>query len=253
VEIRLTEQSHESYKNHSHQQLSVGIVTSGKVTMKVAGKEYFLETGAVVIIGPEVVHSCNPQEGSRSYLMLYLDINWCLALQQELLGESAGLYFPEHPVVTDPDLVAQALTLAKSFGDSGFALEKSEQLTRFFGNLLLKSSHLPRHKISEPPHVIAAIKDHLSRCLEENFTLQQLAVAFGYNPFYLLRSFKKNVGFTPHEYRLNLRIDRAKELLRAGKSPAAVAAETGFVDQSHFHRTFRQFVAATPRQYQLRS
>ncbi len=253
VEIRLTEESQVSYKEHSHPELSVGAITLGTTLMSVHGKEHPVSVGSLVIIGPEVVHSCNPQDGPRSYLMAYFDANWCLSLQAELLGTSEALQLPEDPVLNDPELFSQMLGLAKSLEEPGFAMGKSELLTHYVSSLLHKNSRLPLRRAPESPHVIAEIKLRLSRSLEENRTLQQLADAVGYNPYYLLRSFKKNVGLTPHEYRLNLRIERAKELLRAGLAPAAVAAETGFVDQSHFHRTFRQFVAATPRQYQLRS
>lgn len=253
VEIRLTEDSTENYKDHSHPELAIGAVTRGTALMKVQGEKYPVPAGSLVIIGPNTVHSCNPQGGPRSYLMVYFDVNWCLSLQQELLGKSEALQLPENLVVNDPELFSGLLALVKCLEEPGFALGKSEQLTQFTGNLLHLKSRLPLQRIPESPHIIDEIKAHLSRSLEENRTLQQLADAVGYNPYYLLRCFKKNVGLTPHEYRLNLRIERAKELLRAGLPPAAVAAETGFVDQSHFHRTFRQFVAATPRQYQLRS
>lgn len=253
VEVRRTEENPESYKEHSHSELSVGAVTRGTTLMRAHGQEYPITVGSLVIIGPGVVHSCNPKDGARSYLMAYFDANWYLSLQRELLGESDALQLPENPVLNDPELFSQLMDLAERLGKPEFALEKSEQLTHFIGNLLHKSSRLPLRRHAEHPHVIAEIKERLGRSLEENTTLQQLADAVGYNPYYLLRSFKKNVGLTPHEYRLNLRIDRAKELLREGLPPAAVAVETGFVDQSHFHRTFRQFVAATPRQYQLRT
>ena len=57
---------------------------------------------------------------------------------------------------------------------------------------------------------------------------------------------------TPHAYHLQLRIERAKVLLRNGWAPAEAALETGFADQSHFANTFRRFVGATPRQYVAR-
>lgn len=252
VEIRRTEESRESYKNHSHPMLSVGVVTHGTTLMRIHGQEHPVSAGSLVVIGPEVVHSCNPHSGSRSYIMAYLDADWCQSLQQDLLGTPGTLQLPEDPVVNDPELFSQMLALVKTLEEPGFTLKKSEQLTHFIGNLLSKNACSPLRRLPEPLHIITELKELLRSSPEESRTLQQLADKLGYNPFYLLRSFKKHVGLTPHEYRLNLRIERAKELLLAGLSPASVAAETGFVDQSHFHRTFRHFVAATPRQYQLR-
>lgn len=57
-------------------------------------------------------------------------------------------------------------------------------------------------------------------------------------------------GLTPHAYLLDLRINAARQRLSAGQPLAAVAHEPGSCDQSHFHRSFRERVATTPRSNQ---
>jgi hypothetical protein len=69
---------------------------------------------------------------------------------------------------------------------------------------------------------------------------------FDATPYHLLRSFKKIVGLPLHAFMLNARIERAKQLLLYRVPLAAVAAETGFADQSHFHKAFRLILAAPP-------
>jgi AraC-like DNA-binding protein len=44
-------------------------------------------------------------------------------------------------------------------------------------------------------------------------------------------------------------LNRARRLLRAGEPIAAVAAETGFADQSHLGRLFRRTFGTTPGAY----
>lgn len=63
------------------------------------------------------------------------------------------------------------------------------------------------------------------------------------------RRFKKLQGLPPEEFRLLSRLNDARRLLRAGNPIAAVAAETGFSDQSHLGRCFRRFFGATPGRY----
>jgi len=53
----------------------------------------------------------------------------------------------------------------------------------------------------------------------------------------------------PHAYQTQLRVLRAKALLRAGQPAARVAASTGFFDQSHLSRHFRWLVKLTPGRY----
>ena len=68
VEMRFTRRSAESYKAHSHQEFCVGIVTEGVTLATIREKTYALSPGSLVLIPPELVHSCNPLEGrARSY------------------------------------------------------------------------------------------------------------------------------------------------------------------------------------------
>lgn len=49
----------------------------------------------------------------------------------------------------------------------------------------------------------------------------------------------------------SVRIQRAKELLAAGKKPDVVAAECGYASSDDFRRVFRQFAGLTPRKWAL--
>ena len=54
----------------------------------------------------------------------------------------------------------------------------------------------------------------------------------------------------PHDWQMNARLAKAKQLLLAGEQPlTAVAADTGFADQAHFCRVFRKYVGAAPSRW----
>ena len=48
---------------------------------------------------------------------------------------------------------------------------------------------------------------------------------------------------------LAIRLDFCRQRMRAGERLVDIAADAGFADQSHFHKTFVSYTAATPRQY----
>jgi AraC-like DNA-binding protein len=89
------------------------------------------------------------------------------------------------------------------------------------------------------------ILDHLT----ESISLEDLAREARLDRFALLRQFSKRYGVPPHEYQLGARIAQSMRWLRKGLSPAHVAVDCGFVDQSHFTRHFKKHLRITPAQY----
>lgn len=96
---------------------------------------------------------------------------------------------------------------------------------------------------------IARVRARLHATFHERHSLDALASEAGVTPFHLIRCFKAELGCSPFEYLLQLRVRRARELLVAGRAPADVAIDVGFFDQSHLHRHFRRIVGVTPGQF----
>ncbi len=74
-------------------------------------------------------------------------------------------------------------------------------------------------------------------------TSSSLGRAVNVSPFHLARSFRRQTGYTLHEYRTHLRLRAALERLAAGDEDVAVIARAvGFSSHSHltasFHRAF---------------
>ncbi|WP_129127009.1 helix-turn-helix domain-containing protein [Geomonas oryzae] len=255
VEVRYTSRSAESYKAHCHREFCVGAVTEGKAVMTVRNSTCVLSPGLLAVIPPETVHSCNPSEGSaRSYLMAFFDATWCRSIQEALFGRQEHFIPPADFLVDSRTLYDSFLELTEILAGDALPLEKTESAAQFASELFAGTCDLKLPaQVKVRDGIVREVKEYLEQRADLNITLQELAVVFRCNPYHLLRTFKQAVGLPPHAFMLNARIERAKRLLLEGMAPAGVAAETGFADQSHFHKTFRRIVAATPRQYRLRS
>ena len=95
--------------------------------------------------------------------------------------------------------------------------------------------------------IIELIEDRLS----ENISLDDLSDSVGLSPFHFSRQFKAEFGQAPYAYVIRKRVAKAQEMLRQGNTALKVVAlDCGFSDQSHFCRTFRKVVGATPTEYQ---
>lgn len=77
----------------------------------------------------------------------------------------------------------------------------------------------------------------------------QAARAAGVSRECYSRRFTRLHNIPPSTFRLLMQLNAARRLLRAGQPIAAVAAETGFSDQSHLGRCFRRFFGVTPGRY----
>lgn len=97
--------------------------------------------------------------------------------------------------------------------------------------------------------LVEEVRAYLETHFAEKLSLETLGRQAGISAFALLRAFRAATGQSPHEYQLQLRVSRARHLLRAGGTIAAVATEVGFYDQSHFHHAFRRIVGLTPGGY----
>ncbi len=82
-------------------------------------------------------------------------------------------------------------------------------------------------------------------------SLRELARAAGnVSREHLIRSFATEIGITPHQYLIQLRVRDVRRLLRRGVAPSIAAKRAGFSDQSHLHRHFRRILGVTPGDYQ---
>ncbi|MFF4339020.1 helix-turn-helix domain-containing protein [Kitasatospora sp. NPDC001540] len=73
-----------------------------------------------------------------------------------------------------------------------------------------------------------------------------LAAEVGWSRKRLWSRFRSQVGLGPKQAARLVRFDHAAHRLAAGGHPAAVAAETGYADQSHLHREVADFAGLTP-------
>jgi AraC-like DNA-binding protein len=93
-------------------------------------------------------------------------------------------------------------------------------------------------------------KELLARDLANPPTLEALGQEVGCSPFYLSRSFSREVGLTIPQYLRNLRMERAAELLRSGRYNVTEAAtEVGYSSLSHFSKAFCETIGCCPVLY----
>ena len=82
-------------------------------------------------------------------------------------------------------------------------------------------------------------------------TVQQVADRLNLDRSYFYSIFKAQMGVSPQKYLINLRLERAAELLTVyGESPSTAGISVGYPDLYHFSKIFKQHFGVSPRKYQ---
>jgi transcriptional regulator GlxA family with amidase domain len=101
-----------------------------------------------------------------------------------------------------------------------------------------------------PPRALRRVREYVQVHLATNISIQMLAAVAGFSMYHFARAFKQSEGVTPHCYLVRCRVRRAQELLaQTDMSLAEIARASGFSDQSHCTRRFREHVGVTPSSY----
>jgi transcriptional regulator GlxA family with amidase domain len=94
------------------------------------------------------------------------------------------------------------------------------------------------------------IKEMLHAHLEENTTIKELATACSLSASHFGRCFRQSFGTSVHQHLIQLRIDKAKDLLsQTNKTLVEIALLSGFYDQAAFSRTFSRIEHMTPSRW----
>lgn len=255
IESRVAINSFQCYEKHTHPTLSIGIIDKGRSIYQNHKQKQIINKGALVIINPEEVHSCNPNLlESWSYKMFNINPDWLGTLQNEILDNGKSYTSFSKTMLNSPFLYNKFQLVFKYLTSQVDDNIKEEVLLEFLGDVILAScpDDFKKHRelSFNKSFKLQQIKDYIYENAKSKLSLEDLMTLSGYSRYYLVRAFKNEFGLSPHAYQIDRRVNIAKEYLKKGFGLSETAHDVGFSDQSHLQRCFKNRVAATPKQYQ---
>jgi AraC-like DNA-binding protein len=114
-------------------------------------------------------------------------------------------------------------------------------------DLVSRHVDLVRERSSARPPWLGSLLDYIDDAFDQKWSLRSMAAEMGVHPVYLCRTFSEQFGCTLGEYIRQQRVLRGWQLLRTSSGTVAeIATQSGFADQSHFTRAFKDHFGRTP-------
>jgi AraC family transcriptional regulator len=232
------------------QQVGVSFSAHSRLAYELDGKPTYLDVPAGVIFanGWNDVRWAEVREPTEA-LEIYPDDNLLRAVTEST--EVAEI----QPVVAARDatvLGTAALLKRVHVGDADLDdIQASTVAHRLAAHLVdhYCSPRLPRSLRSGrlDRALVDRIRDLVDARLAEPLVLEDLAAEAGFSAFHFARAFKQSTGLAPHEFVTMRRMERAKELLLAGRSSVPeIAYAVGYSNVSHFRRLLRRYTGFAP-------
>ncbi|UGQ46392.1 AraC family transcriptional regulator [Massilia endophytica] len=251
MEARFTDYA---FERHSHDCYAIGVTGEGTQSFRCKGRRYDSRPGEFVLFNPDEDHDGDrgSSDGFR-YQMLYLPEQFVRDCVDADAGLDASFYL-QAPNLSDRRMARDFLRLARVLWTERYETLRAETLLReFIAGLLMQHGERPRPEAIPPKAVgmekLARAKDYIRSNFWRELTVGELATVAGLSRAHLTRAFTAAFHTPPHVYLNAVRIAQAQRLIRNGMPLAAVAAECGFSDQSHFARRFKGSIGLAPSQW----
>ena len=236
-------------------------VLNGKLTLHFAHEQFIATTGETLVVPSGVVHrdDCEPEGGQSIF---FCSVNWGFepdffaVVDNHLLQRLPPDRKSELSVLFDPLRTDLA---------GGGAVDQWVAQARLLTILMLIYRGCAALRVApgtQPGGArgpacgtrrrqwLDAAKGFLARHYAEPVGLDDVADALGISSFYLSRVFSEESDFSLYAYLTQLRLDRAKALLREGElTVAEVAHAVGYEDPNYFSKVFRRHTGVRPRDY----
>jgi AraC-like DNA-binding protein len=202
-------------KCHFHNEIQLTFVLSGRYRFVVGDQMVSAKAGEWIYIPAMRPHAPVPHEQSGTTIFnVYVPVGqWPLDVRDVVVLPMRGTWMAQGSLDLDDlaDLLGQAKPLVR----------------------------VPYEPVDQLPLEL----------LESRDKIYDIASTIGLSRQGFIRKFSRQVGMSPHAYRLTRQLNDARALLRRGEGIAVVAAETGFADQSELTRYFRRTFGTTPGLY----
>ncbi|MBC7766311.1 MAG: AraC family transcriptional regulator [Hyphomonadaceae bacterium] len=221
----------------------------GEGVLKYAGQCYTLAEGTVFLIDCTQEHFYATNGKENSWEFIYIHFNG-----SESRSYVKQIHLNEGPVYTVQQNSVIPKTIQKIHAlYNGWAVTADIQCACAIMELLtelLLISNYKQHQNNHCSDIIVKAIGFIESHFEQTMTIDDISHALGMSKYHFARMFKKQTGYSPHEYLIVTRLNYTKVLLKTtDETISEIAIKTGFDSASHFIKIFKQKEGITPLKF----
>lgn len=219
------------YEMVARKQWGLCVCISGQISFRIKGQRVVSDPTHAVLLPQGLTYTIYPDKESLTYV-----INFCCDAPKTDTIQVLNLRNTQEIIKNCEKLKKQYQSAANRFRVFGM-------LYRLLADIY--DQQQPRHNL------LSKAMEYMEKNLSDpNLSNEVLARQAGISEVYFRKLFQAHYGTTPKQYILNLRIQKAKQLLvESPFSVSAIAEECGFSSVYHFSRVFKEKTGASPSRF----
>lgn len=239
---------------HKHTHMEIAYIISNRATFEIDGVRYDVKEGDFVIINPEQTHSgliVSPENLSEEFFVGFSDFTFNDMPQNTL-------FKGDFPIITTNVkarknilyVINQMLEENNQEQTGKHAILKSYLVQFILLAIREKQQQHNNQTTNNKSKVSEEITKYFYEHFSEKISLDQIAKNMYLSPFYISKIFKEEVGESPINHLIKIRLEMAKELLlNEDLSVKEVSFNVGYEDAYHFSKIFKKYYGVSPIEY----
>ena len=254
--FHINDRTDREFEWHYHDFHNIIVFVSGKVTYHIEGKTYQLKPQDILLVSQGAIHKpeIDPSIPYERYIFWIRDdlsspeLNTCFQKANDRSFNLIRLDSALQEKLKDLLPEIEHSLRDTQFGDSILSKALFAQFMIYINRIFLKSSTAPDQKSYSSDSQVEQLLKYINRNLSENLSIDHLAERFFFSKYHMMRKFKKETGYTIHNYIISKRLLHARSLIAQGIPVMKAAMQSGFQDYTAFVRAYKKQFGTVPTQ-----
>lgn len=236
---------------HWHSSIELIYVMSGQLIFKFDGAAHIVQAQQFIVIPSGVVHDVT--NTANNALVLQIPLNFMAQYCEDPANLNIILKTPSDESYQKIVGLLNELNQINTRQSAGYLFDFGIILLMILKLVVLKFGRVESTEIRQDTSGLKDIITEINRHYAQPLRVNQLAHKFGYNPSYLSRLFKQQIGITIVEYIYELRLSELyQDLIKTPTSIKALMQKHGLTNERTAREMFKRMYGELPKQVRLK-